>query len=800
MAFETKVATLILLGLAGIAPLPAAGPERATLTLEQASARKTADFLPAHEGEMVEVKGLASIRPVHLLDAALLAIQDESLHGLLLQGSPADFHGVSPGDLLDAEGTIFNRFGLPALKVSKITILSPGPPPRPLPVSFGELNSFRYLGVLIVTEVPVLERAENGGGDLLAAGDAARPLEIFLPQPLANGSSRLGEFRRGDKVMVTGVSSQYCPAVPHNRLFEVLTPSASSVVLLKAGRNALPPLVVLGVVFAMGLAAAFVWTRGQKMAKLRDMMRTLHHLGEEIIAAGSATEIVKDIGSVLPGVLGTSGVRLYIFNAGSKTLDRVASPKDPEPISIPVDSPLGTIPTAATACFRNRTLLSVPDTRRSPFFKGGRDLSLPRAVLFIPLFAQNELLGILEIDSARVYNFSPDEQSAAQHLGNQIATALKLMEQQSIREQLFRSEKLAAAGQLISGVANELRAPLESVSTLAKRVLARHREPALEGELRAIWLEAQGASETVARLVAVTRPEQAQANLLDLNALLHSLMEFREREWRAQGLEVRNLMSVESIWVLGSLGQLEQVFLNLLVHAEQSVAEANERVASIRTSVMGKRAVVEIAYSSPDPEMPFQDPFRTGPGVEEGGGLGLEVCRGVIQSHGGEIRWTQTLGKGCRFEVELPIPQAPVPAAGVPARKSLSPFTVLLIEPERLTAERLLAQLSARGYRVVPVASAEEGADLVQRLRFDLVLCSVRLPGLNWVELFTKIRHQIGSFILLTESYDADLSRVFQPGEGYILAKPVQEPELDRLLGLAESHLEDTAGGAARTI
>ena len=76
-----------------------------------------------------------------------------------------------------------------------------------------------------------------------------------------------------------------------------------------------------------------------------------------------------------------------------------------------------------------------------------------------------------------------------QHLANQIATALKLQEQHSMREQLFRSEKLAAAGQLISDVANELRSPLQSISTLATALLSRNGD-AYHTELESITTEA----------------------------------------------------------------------------------------------------------------------------------------------------------------------------------------------------------------------------------------------------------------------------------------------------------------------
>jgi CheY-like chemotaxis protein len=105
-----------------------------------------------------------------------------------------------------------------------------------------------------------------------------------------------------------------------------------------------------------------------------------------------------------------------------------------------------------------------------------------------------------------------------------------------------------------------------------------------------------------------------------------------------------------------------------------------------------------------------------------------------------------------------------------------------LIEPEEASQKKILGLLAARGYRVVPVANADTGLELAQRVKIDAAFCSVHAPGLNWVELAERMQPRVGGFILLSDGYDAELSSNFDGYHRYVLAKPVQEAELDRIL------------------
>jgi CheY-like chemotaxis protein len=116
-------------------------------------------------------------------------------------------------------------------------------------------------------------------------------------------------------------------------------------------------------------------------------------------------------------------------------------------------------------------------------------------------------------------------------------------------------------------------------------------------------------------------------------------------------------------------------------------------------------------------------------------------------------------------------------------------MTALVIEPEEAVQRQLLALLAGCGYRVVPVTNSDTGLDLAQRMRFDAAFCSIHAPGLNWVELSERMQSRVGGFILLSDGYDAELSADFE-GEGrFVLPKPVQEPELERVLRLVDPGL-----------
>jgi CheY-like chemotaxis protein len=236
----------------------------------------------------------------------------------------------------------------------------------------------------------------------------------------------------------------------------------------------------------------------------------------------------------------------------------------------------------------------------------------------------------------------------------------------------------------------------------------------------------------------------------------------------------------EPLPVIGSQGQLEQVFLNLLIQAEQSLATAPEKVVTVRTSLLARRVLIEIEYTA-----------GRGAAHDEAAAALEGLTHSVMAAHGGEVRLVRMPAADPRFEVELPWAAKerslgqPRPAA-TPVRSPGRQRTALVIESDSGNQRQLLALLSARGFRVVPVDNADTGLELTQRLRFDLAFCSVHSPGLNWVELSERLQSRVGAFVLLSDGYAPELAADFEGDGRFVLPRPVQEAELDGLIASLE--------------
>ncbi|MEO5923997.1 MAG: GAF domain-containing protein [Bryobacteraceae bacterium] len=514
------------------------------------------------------------------------------------------------------------------------------------------------------------------------------------------------------------------------------------------------------------------WLRTQRLNQQRQATRALYALSEEVIAASTPSGIAEKLADALPQLMESATAHLYLIQRDTQKLNRVATNGSPAAEALT---------DAVTTCFRNRTLLMVPDTRNNSLVKNVSE-TLPRSVLLLPLVSHEEALGVMQIDRTdRAGAFALEDQAAAQHLANQVASALKLQEQKALREQLFRGEKLAAAGHMIAGIAGELRSPIDSISKMSADISAilkrRDDIPSVEAGLERVLGESKRAKEILSRLSSFTGEANSAPRHLDLGAMLRKLAEFREPAWQELGLQGQRKFDAGSVSVLGAEGQLEQVFLTLLMDVERRASNSTTREVFLKTNEASGNVRVEIGYSLPAGMEP-----ESGEAEMQDGALSLDVCSGIAQTHGGEIKVHRRPGVFA-YEVLLPsvgrVMDAP---RATEVAQDVRPLTLMLVDHEPGASRPLLKLLSSRGHRVVPVAG-EEAVDVAPRLRFDAVFWTARAGRGGWSEFLDRVKASVGTFVLISDGYNQELATSLEQSGGFLLARPVEEASLDRILG-----------------
>jgi two-component system, NtrC family, sensor kinase len=229
-----------------------------------------------------------------------------------------------------------------------------------------------------------------------------------------------------------------------------------------------------------------------------------------------------------------------------------------------------------------------------------------------------------------------------------------------LQSKLMHTEKMAALGQLVSGVAHEVNNPLAAIVGFTDLLLENPQVPdAAKEELRVILQEAQRTRVIVQNLLSFARQMPAQREPVQVNLVLRQTLKLRAYDFSNHGVEIVESYEDDLPVVVGDPHQLQQVFLNILNNAYDAIQETR-RPGKIEISTLQRVNELEILIrdNGPgilQPERIF-DPFFTTKEVGKGTGLGLSICYGIVRAHRGEITARNNRdGKGCTFVVRLPV-------------------------------------------------------------------------------------------------------------------------------------------------
>ena len=462
------------------------------------------------------------------------------------------------------------------------------------------------------------------------------------------------------------------------------------------------------------------------------------------------------------------------------------------------------------------------------------------SLLGVPLRVKNRTIGVLEVvNKQHEEKYSDQDVETLEILAAQAAVAIEnarlyktLQKQmqalQTTQARLVQSEKLAAVGELVAGVAHELNNPLTAIIGFAELLKFSELDESGRGDLNRIIAQGQRAATIVQGLLDFARQRESKRESVQVNDVICSVLDFLRYELERVGVTVQTELEPDLPPLLADPNQLQQVFVNLITNACQAIGQAKTGdTLTIKTKLENAvdfdhegavtdehlDSMVRIVFKDngpgiePDHLNRVFDPFFTTKQPGEGTGLGLSVCHGIVSELGGQIWAESSRGQGAVFVVSLPVPDRLPVADFEAASEAITPPTtsrdleqirnarILLIDDEGDVLAVLMRALQGAGFQVDAVSSGQAALACLAEVNYDLVLCDIQMPGLNGAEIYELTRQrrepQAHRFVFVTGDIANPQTGRFleRTGVRYIV-KPFEPSELVQKIQRFLSHQE----------
>ncbi len=232
--------------------------------------------------------------------------------------------------------------------------------------------------------------------------------------------------------------------------------------------------------------------------------------------------------------------------------------------------------------------------------------------------------------------------------------------ERKLEQQVVQSERLAAMGAMIGGVAHELNNPLTSILGVSELLQDSETNENARKQLAMLQQQARRAADIVQNLTYFSRPPAAGKSSINLVEVVERTLNLHAYSLRKNNITVDFLKEPGVPRALGDPHQLMQVFLNLIVNAEQAIREARDK-GTLRIRLGRTDNSVWVSFHDDGPGIPKEnlssifDPFYTTKRPGRGTGLGLSICKSVMKEHNGGVEVANAPDGGAVFTVTLPM-------------------------------------------------------------------------------------------------------------------------------------------------
>ena len=387
--------------------------------------------------------------------------------------------------------------------------------------------------------------------------------------------------------------------------------------------------------------------------------------------------------------------------------------------------------------------------------------------------------------------------------GRRLCVLHDVTESRRLQEQLLQSEKLAALGELTSGVAHELNNPLATVVGYAELLdLDKTLPESVRRKVSTIHSEATRASSIVSNLLAYARRSSPEKEFVSVNDVVNAAIEMRRYQLQTDDVALICDLSPDISPIWGDALQLQQVVFNIINNAAQAIQQwrgSGEIHLQTRPATMSGQPAVRLSIEDNGPGIAPEhlrrvfDPFFTTKPTGEGTGLGMSISLRIVSNHDGLLWAESRLGHGARFLLELP------GAAGEDTRVGENSATpqpeaffhapgahILVVDDEEPVVTLISEILGMDGHRVTPAFNGAQAIALLNAGDYDLILSDVRMPavgGPTFFEILQTTRPDLlPKVVFITGDTMSSTTQDFlQRAARPVLAKPF-DPERLRMM------------------
>jgi signal transduction histidine kinase len=529
--------------------------------------------------------------------------------------------------------------------------------------------------------------------------------------------------------------------------------------------------------------------------------------------------LLQQITDALASLTGAHNVVMWEVDHAAGVLTRRAWTADPSIGAMELPSSL-TLDQGGTGWIaRHREPLFVADIAADARIMAAQWALSRDLVAFagVPVAAGPDLFGVLTLNLQRGRLLQGDDRALLTTFAAQAAVAIRnarlfaenarlyeearhrLHELQETQVQLVQAAKLSAVGQLVSGVAHELNNPLSVVIGYGQLLLSRGVPENARRPIELIIAQGARMAKIVQSLLLFSRQRKPEHRSADLREVIHQILRLRESQLALSSIRVELDLGADVPAVRGDMHQLQQLFLNLILNAEQAILGSGVggrrtgdciRIAtSVRRDDDTTWVIAQVTDNGPgikaDVLPRIFEPFFTTKRVGDGSGLGLSVSHGIVEEHRGRLSVESTPGRTV-FTVALPVmvarAEASPPTAGTAENSGGTAVAgkgrgLLVVGGEPGLVEAMRAVLDGRGWRVEVAAGGRAALERLKTTRYDLVIADLRMPELDGPDFYHAAvaqRHELADrFLFLTGARpDPEASRFLASTHVRMLARP----------------------------